>query len=85
MKNKYLKYFGFALAIILFFILIKLSNVIEFAKNTKVETQEDKIILIVGVRTVTAQIVDNFDSLVDSQAECRASGNSVQTKTAGSQ
>jgi hypothetical protein len=49
MKNKYLKYFGFALAIILFFILIKLSNVIEFAKNTKVETQEDKIILIVGV------------------------------------
>jgi hypothetical protein len=49
MKKKYLKYFGFALAIILFFILIKLSNVIEFAKNTKVETQEDKIILIVGV------------------------------------
>ena len=49
MKNKYLKYFGFALAIILFFILIKLSNVIEFAKNTKVETQEDKIILIVGI------------------------------------
>ena len=49
MKNKYLKYFGFALAIILFFILIKLSNVIEFAKNTKVETQEDKIILLVGV------------------------------------
>lgn len=49
MRNKYLKYFGFALAIILFFILIKLSNVIEFAKNTKVETQEDKIILLVGV------------------------------------
>lgn len=49
MKIKYLKYSGIALAIILFFILIKLSNVIEFAKNTKVETQEDKIILIVGV------------------------------------
>ena len=49
MKNNYLKYFGFALATILFFILIKLSNVIEFAKNMKVETQEDKIILIIGV------------------------------------
>lgn len=49
MKNNYLKYFGFALATILFFILIKLSNVIEFAKNMKVEAQEDKIILIIGV------------------------------------
>lgn len=49
MKNNYLKYFGFALATILFFILIRLSNVIEFAKNMKVETQEDKIILIIGV------------------------------------
>ena len=49
MKNNYLKYFGFALATILFFILIKLSNVIEFAKNMKVETQEDRIILIIGV------------------------------------
>jgi hypothetical protein len=49
MKNIYLKYFGFALATILFLILIKLSNVIEFAKNMKVETQEDKIILIIGV------------------------------------
>ena len=49
MKNNYLKYFGFALATILFFILIKLSNVIEFTKNMKVEAQEDKIILIIGV------------------------------------
>ena len=49
MKNNYLKYFGFALATILFFILIKLSNVIEFAKNMQVETQNDKIILIIGV------------------------------------
>jgi hypothetical protein len=49
MKNNYLKYFGFALATILFFILIILSNVIEFAKNMKVETQKDKIILIIGV------------------------------------
>lgn len=49
MKNNYLKYFGFALATILFLILIKLSNVIEFAKNMKVETQEDRIILIIGV------------------------------------
>ncbi len=49
MKNNYLKYFGLALATILFFILIRLSNVIEFAKNMKVETQEDKIILIIGV------------------------------------
>lgn len=49
MKNNYLKYFGFALATILFFILIRLSNVIEFAKNMKVEAQEDKIILIIGV------------------------------------
>ena len=49
MKNNYLKYFGFALAIILFFILIKLSNVIEFAKNMQVETQNDKIILLIGV------------------------------------
>lgn len=49
MKNNYLKYFGFSLALILFFILIKLSNVIEFAKNMQVETQEDKIILIIGV------------------------------------
>lgn len=49
MKNNYLKYFGFALATILFLILIKLSNVIEFAKNMQVETQNDKIILIIGV------------------------------------
>lgn len=49
MKNNYLKYFVFSLALILFFILIKLSNVIEFAKNMHVETQEDKIILIIGV------------------------------------
>lgn len=49
MKNIYLKYFGFALATILFFILIKLSNVIEFANSIKAETQEDKIIIIIGV------------------------------------
>ena len=49
MKNNYLKYFGFTMATILFFILIKLSNVIEFAKNMQVEAQADKIILIIGV------------------------------------
>lgn len=49
MKTNYLKYFGFALTAILFFILIRLSNVLEFAKNMKVETQEDKIIMIIGI------------------------------------
>ncbi len=37
------------MATILFFISIKLSNVIEFAKTTKVESQEDKIIMLAGV------------------------------------
>jgi hypothetical protein len=37
------------------------------------------------LRTVSAHVVDNFDSLVDRQAECRASGNSMQAIAAGSE
>jgi hypothetical protein len=53
MKNNYLKYLVFALATIFTFILIELS-IIEFAKNMRVETHDDKIILTVGVITSVA-------------------------------
>lgn len=49
MNNNYLKYFVYALAAaVLFYLLIQLSDVAEFVKNMQIETQEEKIIFIIG-------------------------------------
>jgi len=49
MKNIYLKYVGIALMAFVLFGLIKLSRVMEFARDMQVETSEEKIIMIVGI------------------------------------